>query len=697
MLRRTIAVAKLLPQSSANWPVFKRFFSGSKYSLQTEDSFDLRSTRGKKLKPQKAQIVVLNPQEAGLFKRKRTPAHFQHNDRYRLRGRQSALEGVEFDDSGSSRDSYLSGTCSGDVLQEIESQRRKLLVFKNSVPKEQVVKSIHNLKPSQDALRLSPKRYEQLKTLLETAYTLPQLKEYVKQYFQLPLAKQVPKKTLIPTIMHELWQCQVDDSINEGQDLVVERVIDVQTRDIYLLLLTNNGKILHNFARLGATVAVALSENKIIVRATSALVKYVEVSLRKILDNLQREVLSINDIIRDHTALDSSTSEAQELVSMVQKESATYFERVLEEDSNTYAVTGLGAKRIRKAKVLLLWALNYSPQISETVLFLGTQEQSAYAQFPFTEVNCLDWIERNKDWYRLQKPIKKNADSDDNITPLKLSEAKIDELYSLLRNSECKAVSDVNAKTTSKTWSITLGQILMTDDSQTMTFQPKVPGVTSKLLELPLYDGMATQDELYTVDQHEYYVQLKLIPKLSDSNFTKNIPPLELWFELDDDDKAINSSVRCLLHAEDKSLLLQTPQLPQDIKVNVDRTLEVTKPYEEDPESWLKDQPGLKEFLLKAELTFQGSEKLSVPNNLKLNLQFEDSEQPQSITFEYVNAKYRRILKLKYKDKYLVQFSDVNGGFRGGKNTQIDFINTDSNEMNRADFGDFIKDVLEFI
>ncbi|SCU94017.1 LADA_0G06062g1_1 [Lachancea dasiensis] len=696
MLRLTAANAMYLPRNTTNWPKLWRPLSISRRNWQLKTEIESNSTRGKKLKPKRAQIVVLNPREAGLFRRKRIPGHFTGSGRHRhlAKERLSALEGVEFDD----RNSKLSHpeTSAGNILQEIESQRRKLLIFKNSVPREQVVRSIHELKPGADSRIMSAKRYEQLKTLLEGAYTVPQLKAYMKKYFDVTAAKSVPKKTLITRIMGDLWQCQLDESISEGQDLIVERIIDVQTRDIYLILLTNNGKILHNFARLGATVAVALSENKIIVRATSSLVKYVEVSLRKILDNVQREDISISELIKNHHDPTGAAIDIQEIVNLVQKESATFFERSPEDESNTYSITSFGSKRITTAKVLLLWALGYSPQSTEQIHYLGKHERSKYMSFPFTDINALDWIQRNKDWSRLQEPVRKNSvDEENHQTSLVLSEDKIDELYSSLLGARTNATSDIKAENSSKIWSITLGQLLRTADNET-AFQTKVAGAAAKLLRLPLNEGSFTQDHLYTVDQHEYFVQLKFIPNLGDLNHTKTIPPLELWFELDDDDKAINSSVRCLLHAEDKSLLLEMPQSPYDLKVNVDNTLEVTQPYDLDPENWLKDQPGLKEFLLKARLNFQGNEKLFIPKSLALNLQFQDSPDSNTITYGYVNVNYRRVLKLRFLDKYLVQFTDVNGGPRGGKFTQIDFVNTEAGEMSRLEFGQFLRDVLKF-
>lgn len=651
------------------------------------DGSKLTSTRGKKLKPTKAKIVVLSPKQAGLFKKKRTPGYFKQNEK--RNERLTVLEGVELGKTVSN------STNSSDILQQIENQRRKLLVFKGPVPKEQVIQSIHDLRPT--GTQVSSKRYEQLKSLLESAYTLPQLRDYVAQYYKTSVVKSAPKKVLIPRIMNRLWGCQIDESISEAEDLIVERIIDLETKDIYLLLLTNNGKILYNFARVGATLAVVLNENKIIVRATSAMVKYVEVSLRKILSNMQSEVLPVRDIISNHTSLNSdATLTPEEVISLVQKESAAYFEEMLDEDG-TYTLTAFGDKRVNHAKNLLLWAMNYNPQRVEEHVFCGNEERSSYKLYPFTNIECLDWLESAKEWYRLQRPVSKKTikDFDQKINKVEMSDKKVDELYNFFTKENRNDIAIINSLGDSKVLSITLGQVLITATNKESIFQPKIPQITPRLLALPLYDGMATKDELYTVDQHEYYIQLKFIPDLSTTNSGKNIPPLELWFELDDYDKAITSSVRAVVHLEERNVYLQTPQLSHDFKINMDRIGELVRPYEENPENWLQDQPGLKEFLIKSNLTFQGRKKLVIPKKLVMNLNVEGSDTPEQISFDYVNVKYRRVLKLKYMDKYLVQFTDVNGGSGGGRYTQVDFVNGE--DMCRETLVNFIKDATQFL
>ncbi|QLL31943.1 hypothetical protein HG536_0C01100 [Torulaspora globosa] len=673
-------------------------------------------TRGKKRKPAKANIVVLDPKQAGLLRKRRTPGYFR---RRHEQEKLSVLEGVELgvvsDRQPKSRhESALtsksaSAVRSNDIFSKIESQRNKLLVFKSSVSKEQAVRSIRYQEPMQKAV--SKRRFEQLEQLLDSAYTLPQLRAYTKEYYGAANSK-MTKRDIIHQIVTKYWKCVINDQMNESEDLITERIIDISTRDMYLLLLTNNGKILNNFARIGATLAVAIDENILIVRATRPIIKYVEVSLNKILSNVNTAVLPVKDIILNHTAgkVQPNKNE-QELVSMVQRESAAYFEKrqtEANERDGDYNISAFGAKRISKAKKLLLWGIDYHPQLIEKVEMLSEESAESFRKFPFTNVESLDWINRNKDWYRLQQPIGKNSTKESSISHFSalLTDKKVDQWYDFLvgvnkLNETPHLMKLCTARETQKVFSLTLGQILasMNGSSETAStmFEPKVAQVASKLLELPPYDQSTSKDELFTVDQHEYYVQLKFMPDLSTvSASDTNAPPLELWFELDDYDSAITSTARCIIQQEQRALLLQTPHLPNDYRINVDTMAELIEPFEESPERWLEDQAGIKQFIQDAQLTFNTRKKLVIPNSVDVNLPSVGASgaiEKCNVRYDYVNACYHRVLRLVYKDKYMVQFSDVKAGSLGGRYTQVDFIGGEA--LSRDDFKQFLTDVAQ--
>lgn len=674
-------------------------------------------TRGKKIRPSKANIVVLDHKQAGLLRSRQHPDYFRNR---RNEEKLSILEGVELgsrpdircnDDVNSSYGTDKSSPgSSSQILREIESQRRQLLVFKSSVSKEQAVKSISYQRPS--SALMSTKRYDQLKQLLDSAYTLPQLRAYTKKYFNVSHSK-TTKIVVIQHIMNDYWKCTTNDLIKESEDLILERIIDISMRDMYLLLLTDNGKILNNFARIGATVAVALDENIVIVRATAPIIKYVEVSLSKILANVDSANLPVKDIISNHTARGSTSNiDIDELISMVQRESDAYFERYSlenEDDGNNYNVSAFGSKRVSKAKNLLLWGVQYHPQLTEKIDFCSDDSLSSFKYFPFTNTECLDWINRTKEWYRLQKPLTIKAvepsKPNTNHNSLLLTDHKLDDWYEFLLKrsnlgSHAGMISLKTANEPSKIFSMTLGQILTTLEgdlsSRRTCFAPKISQITTKLLELPLYDLVSSKDELYTVDQHEYFVQLKFIPDLSTvPEKAGNAPPIELYFELDDYDNAITSSMRCLAQLEQRSVLLQTSQLQHDYKINCDTIAELAEIFEENQEKWLENQPGIQKFLRDSQLTFNSKKRLVIPRSMAVNLPRVDEDgriNQLTVQYDHINENYHRVLRLLYMGKYLVQFSDVNCGSLGGRYTQVDFIGGEV--IKREEFKQFIKDVL---
>lgn len=676
-----------------------------------------RITRGKKIRPSKANIVVLDHKQAGLLRKKEHPDYFRKR---RNEEKLSILEGVELGSrpdmrrNNDSNSTYGTGKTfqgpSSQILREIESQRRQLLVFKSSVSREQAVKSISYQRPS--SALMSTKRYDQLKQLLDSAYTLPQLRAYTKKYFNVSHSK-TNKVAVIQHIMNDYWKCTTNDLIKESEDLIFERIIDISIRDMYLLLLTDNGKILNNFARIGATVAVALDENIVIVRATAPIIKYVEVSLSKILANVDSANLPVKDIISNHTARGSTSKiNIEELISMVQRESDAYFEKYSlenEEDGNNYNVSAFGSKRVSKAKNLLLWGVQYHPQLTEKIDLCGDDSFSSFKYFPFSNTECLDWINRTKDWYRLQQPLSikavESSKSRFDHNSLSLADHKLDDWYDFLlkQNNGVSHPGITSLKTTnepSKIFSMTLGQILATlggDLSDRRTFfAPKISQITTKLLELPLYDSISSKDELYTVDQHEYFVQLKFIPDLSTvPEEAGNAPPVEFYFELDDYDNAITSSMRCLAQLEQRSVLLQTSQLQHDYKISCDTIAELTEIFEENQEKWLDDQPGIQKFLRDSQLTFNSKKRLIIPRSMTVNLPRVDEDgsiNPLAVQYDHVNETYHRVLRLMYMDKYLVQFSDVNCGSLGGRYTQVEFIGGEV--IKREEFKQFVRDVL---
>lgn len=682
-------------------------------NLTTGQDQLLVNTRGRKIKPSKDTFVVLDPRQAGLLKKRHVPDHFKNDDNRNL----SILEGVELGiDRNVSRRKGMATSArsiyeSNEILREIEFSRKKLLVFESSVSKEQVVKSIGFQNPTIKIM--SQQRYDQLVSVLDSAYTAPQLRAYTKTVYG-NAHTHWTKNKVISILLNDYWGCSVNTVIKETDDLIVEKIIDISTRDMYLLLLTNHGKILHNLARIGATLAVALDENKIIVRATSSIIRYVEVSLTKILQNVHNEILPISDIISRHTARGAKLmtyKDKSELISLIQKENGSFFEKSLSDDdcSGEYVVSAFGNKRVNEAKKLLLWGIKYNPQLVERLEYCGNADLK-YKRYPFTRFECLDWINRNKQWYREQTVVstKSIVSNRDDQSQLVINDEKLNSYYNFLKSDLSKDTKTNMVELDSnyipvKTVSITLGQLLRSDDAINLNshlFEPKVPLITNKLLRLPLYNDVATKDELYTIDQHDYYVQLKFVPDLSClSNTSLNLPPLELWLELDEHDNAVISSAQCILQMEQRRLLLETRHRSHDYRFDNDTIIELTESFEDNQETWLDNQPGIKDFLKVSKLSFGSNNKVSLPTNITVKLPIINGEgtvENVNVSYNFINTTYQRVLRLKYLGKYMVQFSDVNCGSRGGRYTQVDFVGEGTEFENPKNFSKFLNDVTKF-
>lgn len=671
-----------------------RLLSTSKFCFTSNAVIDpVLNKRGKKLNPEKTNIVVLNPKQSGLLRKRPSPNYFKLTSSL---GGLSVLEGIELENNNISS---KKNTCN-DILNKIEQNRKKLMVFKNTVSKEQLMKSIMNLKPFES--KLSPKRFQQLQNSIESAYSLPQLKQFCEKYYGFKRSN-LTKKVLIDKIMKDFWNCCIDLDKNDIEDLVVEHVIDIEQKDMYLLLLTDNGRILQNFSRIGATIAVALNENKIIIRATRPISRYIEVSIVKILSNIYSEMIMMKDFIKNHTPIGLNNYKTPEqLISLVQKEGSTFFEKNIDDvTGNTYIMSSLGEKKVNKTKSLLLWAMDYKPQlIDKTILCSNLSlEKYEYHEYPLTNTEWLDWLNRDKDWYRLERIESKQSNNGDiSIKPtININDSMVDELYSIITN-----VQNINGQfpnidnyaSHSKSMSITVGQILRTLNREEKFFQLKVPQLVSKLLALPLYDTLKSKNELLGIDQHDYFIQLSFIPDLSSVNHQYNLPPLELWFSLDDFDVAMQNTIRCINHLSERTVFLETPQLSCDFKVTMDHISDMIPLDNENPLDWIEqNQPGLKQFLDNSNLAFQSKKKLVIPKKLQLKFKIEDKL--LDITYHYIKVNYRRVLRLKYLNKYLVQFTEVKGGPLGGRFTQIDFIGNDP--MNREEFGQFVRDIIKFV
>lgn len=169
---------------------------------------------------------------------------------------------------------------------------------------------------------------------------------------------------------------------------------------------------------------------------------------------------------------------------------------------------------------------------------------------------------------------------------------------------------------------------------------------------------------------------------------------MELWFELDDRDNAIKASMDCIFSVSEKAVMLEAPQHPFDFKIVSDAVVSLNPSLEnDDPGQWLEGQDELKHYVDQAKLDFGQGNKMLLGNSVCVNIPTEEEGTVQ-VRYDFVNTYRHRITRLKFRDRFLVQYSNINGGARGGQTNRIDLICDDNPDYN--DFSNFIQQSLEF-
>ncbi|CCD26024.2 Sls1p NDAI_0G02480 [Naumovozyma dairenensis CBS 421] len=696
--------------------------------------------RGRKIKPEKQKIVVLDYKQAGLLNDKNDTVH---NNRYHNSTRldetyqnifllkdlpdlepfiqttsrkhiskQSALTQKNAEDhtkKGSDKKTAKTTTnskLSTFDLQEIESQTNDLLRFESSVTLSQVMKSIDSQKPLTKVI--SHYDFSDLYNKLALSYTLPQLRAYTKLNYNYSLTH-LTKKKIINRIILKFWDCRIittnEDSTEQKEDIsLINRhkqkkitktyevsTIDLKHTELALLIFTERGKLLKNLTKMNdVTIAFPLDENKLIIKAVSRkIINYLEISIRKILSNVTNEFIDCHSLFQK-----LSIPQINNLINLIEINSGTVFEQIDKNNNNNnnnnsnnsnnsnnninemiFKVSAFGQKRIEFAKRLLYWGTYEDNNLIEkTVLCVPhsiRETEPTFKKYSYNDMESFNWIDKNKDWYRLQTPYSLHNNNKPTVlipsNPIRIDE--VNDFKDFYFNFDKKKNELPHTANDHTSISMTLGVILNSKDSTKPCFQPYIPQLKQKLLHLPLFNPTETQDELYSIDKHDYYLQLKFIPI---SHSITAAYPIELWFELDELENIQTETLQVITPRLTWSFQLQTPTLSHDFAINFEHYETMTK----EMENRIHD----------TDLNLNSRDnKLNVPNVISLN----------GTQYRFINSQYHRVLRLKYLNKYLVQMSDIDSGTMGGKFTRVDFIYGD-NDNNIGNVNGFINDVLNF-
>ncbi|SMN20690.1 similar to Saccharomyces cerevisiae YLR139C SLS1 Mitochondrial membrane protein that coordinates expression of mitochondrially-encoded genes [Maudiozyma saulgeensis] len=640
----------------------------------------LYSTRGKKLKPTKPQIVVLNPEQSGLLvhrNRRNTVTNHNHTNKdkfsksrydHNLRTEKNSLfEGIELEPTWMKKDS--NNKLGSDLVKDTEN----LLKFQKNSSFEQLFHSIDSLKPT--LTNISQENYIQLQKQLTDSFTLKQLRAYINTLdpkHELITSNRLVKHKLIEQIFTKLWNGQISQNLLDLQT----KTIKLTQRHSKLLLLTQNGKILKNLTRLNPHLFIQLnlSQNELKITSTVDILEFIEISLNNILNNVCATDWS--------PAITLSDSQLNLIT------------RICGVDIYNNEVAAFGWKRIELARRLVRWLISKEDSIHKEAKFekwLFTEENennNSIKWFPFNDLDCLDWLDKDEVWGRLQK-IESMVENKQNLeTPILapstlLSEEKIEKIYCFFKDSPLHKTNVDVSSDVSNIISVSFGSILENKNSDKKIFQPRVSKISEKVLALP-------PDSEDNDTEPSYYLELNFTPS---SKNLKQAPPLKLLIQLDEKNNIIYETIQCLTYLSTSDYYTQTPQVKHDYKISHDKVSDIFM-YDDNGE--LMNQPGIDKFLNVFKYTPQIPYVNSI-DTVSFNLPTKDSDH-SNVDYEFVSMNHHSVRRFRYLDKYSVQFSNVNGGSLGGCYTQVEFVNNDkATELpSKEEFGKFMKDIFKF-
>ncbi|CAI4046202.1 hypothetical protein SKDZ_12G1840 [Saccharomyces kudriavzevii ZP591] len=623
-----------------------RLYSGSGRSLLLH---------GKKKLPQNLKFVVLNPAQSGLVK----------NDQNLVEQRQ--LERNTHREPGNDGDADFGS---------------RLLVFEKQNSLDSALNSIRLKKPTNASL--PQLEYNALLQSLTSSYNRYQLREFISSHHpDSPLHLTHWKKSkLSQYIIEKIWNCQPISTPTGIKSTSLTFQFD-SPREIFLLLITQSGKILSNFNKLGLTFIISIQDNELTIKGSPSLLKYVEISLNKIWSNITHENVPAY-----------SPMPSKDLINLIQKETHTFFEYL--PDSQTYKISALSTKKISMAKVFLLNAIVANPHTAQHHNAI-VSPAAKLEPYPFNNtLENLDWLNKSRDWTRLQSTTPGSCtDLTTHTTVPQLTDAQLSE-YETFLSADAPSLSASNS--ISQCLSITLGYSLQSASSPSI-FQPLIhKSFISKLLNLPIHKESQSSppvslDRHLMTNAHQSFVQLNFTPVPPSSNLSSSPPFLQIWLEIDEFDNIITTSMRPLLKMQENSIVLQTPQRQIDYKITSDYIQDLLPDFDQThPDAWLSKQKGLQEFLMKSHW------KLNKYQNVlkKITINLPDNRVQQ---YQLTDVLNHRVLSLQFPangahDKYVIQYSDISRGFlNNGSYKQLDFINVNPSE---TPLKTFINDVLNF-
>lgn len=669
--------------------------------------------------------------------------------------------------------------------EQLEAQLKRLLVFKSEVPLTVVLTSIEQLKPTTDTL--SVQRYDQLFNDILRAYTVPQLREFLRQHTNLRSVKSLRKQDLVKRIITDHWNLKKSKEISESSDLIVENSLPFTSRELFILM-AGNGHYLRQWTKSGAKIVILGDEQKIIIRSTADTFGWIDASINKVLDSISTKVFDMKHLKEvvdiENIPLDK-----------IQRMSDVYIEK----DGNKLVASALGTKRIYHAMRLILGSSGFSPRRVYSHLFDASENNLTKGSFfQVIEDDSLSWKERSKQWSRwrfnrrkptpeeisdidlsdiFSKPSKKKlpqlvATPDTPSFKLlqpkngiledvpNISESSVSESYASSIASSIVSTfgqpSQVDIDDSNVTVTATFGYLLHGDVGdfqsnipQTLankdrrpltTFSSNIPYVSEFARTLPLFHtsveapeefsdelenldsnisldkseskpatrdyfagGKSVTDAIGDIldepskpwvdevtDEHSYYVQMQFLPSpfnLSDGSplkpsAYKDLPPVEIWLEVDKTEKADLSSVNVIAVEKEALTYASIPHMSADVKFSTAQTRFLEK-----------GQHGVSEFLALSALDFSGNVRIHTPNSLKIKL----GPDQEPVPYTYQSMLYRKQIDLSYNGQ-LLQLAFIEGGQVSGHYMEANLVlDSPANKFSPSNVDNLVREAMSFL
>lgn len=562
-------------------------------------------------------------------------------------------------------------------LTQIQERTSRLLDVSEVSPSaslQELCDTINSHRPVKSDI--SEQRYLQVTGDLWSEFSTDQIKKYMSsEYPRTPQSSKISKRRLVNIIVQTCWGCNVSMDINPQDDLIQTKSFHLSKKEMFLLV--NHSSIIQNWVRANVRIVLYPVSLLLTVSANEGHLQYIDLALSSLFKNRIEKYVDLGEV----EELSQVTGESLPLED-IQMLTGVFFEKDHDSD-HVYKMSSLGDKKFSQAKRMILWSLDYNPFTKMNVHIDNDSECVKF--FKTRPDQSLPWIHRKKTWYRLKQP---------NILGLPLPEIKIDgsKIFKDLNGAPHTVLSQIKDK--QAVTAVAFGQILHSSNDKSIQgktiMNTDVPFIHEKVMKLPLYQTEGSDIDM-TVDNHTYYVQIKFLP--SPYNETGNYmkyPPLEFWFDLDENECVAKDSLQVLCITNDQNSMVSIPQAVSDLKFVKSEMVDLADTFVSESE-WLQGQTGIKEFLKAAKLQFSGQQQISVPEYVEVNLPGVD----EPVRYDHVTMCHRKQLDLEYMGR-LVTYAVIEGGSLGGSTSEVIMVGKED-ELDQDNFQHLVDDAVKFV